>query len=106
MIQKQNRSLFPGLNLIIIIIVFALGIAFTGILLPSSKSTVNTDEQANTMIPYVDNSSDKSLQLKNVKFNATTSSLPEETETCDDVISSQVQTLTQYKEGPEAPIEK
>ncbi len=84
MLQKEDKNLLPGLDWIILIIVFILGVSFSGLLLPMSK-TSNIDSQEATMLPYLDDSSNESLQFKNVKFNLPPTTKPStKRETCED----------------------
>jgi hypothetical protein len=98
MSQKSNQNLLSGLDLIILAAVFGLAITFTGILLPFTKTELNTQGQTNTSIPYADTSSDKSLQLKNVKFNSSSPSVPSsQVETCENLnIQNQVNIENQH----------
>lgn len=84
MLQKPSRNLLPGIDYIILTAVFILGVSFTGILLPMNKTALNTEGEQSTLIPYTDITSDRSLQLRNVKFNTTSPNPPEEeSETCE-----------------------
>lgn len=84
MIQKQNKNLLPGLDFIILIAVFGFAVSFAGLLLPFSKTPISKEGQNNTLVPYGDKSSNKSLQIKSVKLNSTSSETPEEeSETCE-----------------------
>jgi hypothetical protein len=84
MAQKQDKSFLPSLDLIILIGVFILAIAFTGVLLPFHKTTV-PENQTNTSIPFTDNSNAKTLQLKDVKFNSSIPDTPtQQGETCEE----------------------
>jgi hypothetical protein len=84
MIQKQSENVLSSLDLIILIGVFGLAIAFTGILLPSERTQVSTENQTANALPYTDTSSNKSLQIKNIKFNSSSPDTPaQENETCE-----------------------
>jgi hypothetical protein len=100
MIQKPNKNLLPGLDLIILGAVFILGISFAGILLPFARTTTTTEGQTNTSVPYLDNSSDKTLQIKNIKFNSTAQTPPGESETCEGGTVISATTTTKQSNTP------
>lgn len=88
MLQEEDKNILPSLDWIILFAVFILGISFSGLLLPMTKTTTIDDEQG-SMLPYSDNTSDDSLQIKGVKFNVPSTTVPEtEAETCDGYTSS------------------
>lgn len=108
MIQKPNNSFLSGLDFIIVIAVFALGIAFTGILLPTPRTKIDSSNpQIGTPLPYTDTSSDKTLQIRNIKLDATSVTSPEQqVETCDNTSRNQTQLLENYEGELEIPIVK